>query len=281
MARPIRVEYEGAFYHVTARGNERRENHYHFAVETPHANLSMSLGWFQTTYSIRFNRRHHRRGHLYQGRFKAHLVDADAYAKQLALYVHLNPVRPRKKNALIPHDRKKQLKAYPWSSHRAYLGIVSPPRWLSLDWLGYWGRRRGEAQKRYGREVDACFGQVVKSPFEDLRDGLVLGGDGLYRKVRLLLSKSKGQDEVTWTRRAGEREIRQRLKTILDNVKDPQLKIWIRGRLGGERLKDLAAVFGYADGIGILRVVQRVEARSKLDVKLARRLKKLQDAIRC
>ena len=126
MARPIRVEFEGAAYHVTSRGNEQKEifhddidrrrfletlgqccqrfglvvqayclmpNHYHLLVQTPRANLSRAIGWLQTTYCMRFNRRHRRCGHLVQGRFKAHLIDADAYARQLVRYVHLNPVR--------------------------------------------------------------------------------------------------------------------------------------------------------------------------------------------
>src|SRR5271163_1188229 len=121
MARPLRVEFAGALYHVTARGNERRPvyrddedrrmflatlgqaseefglrihayclmpNHYHLLVETPRANLSRAMGWLQTTYSVRFNRRHRRSGHLFQGRFKAHLVDGEDYARQLLCYVN-------------------------------------------------------------------------------------------------------------------------------------------------------------------------------------------------
>ena len=130
MARPIRVEFEGAVYHITARGNERRRifrddadhemflatvgqcveqhglrlhgyclmpNHYHLLLETPRGNLSRAIGWLQTAYTIRFNVRHQRSGHLFQGRFKAHLVEADAYAMTLLRYVHLNPVRPLKR----------------------------------------------------------------------------------------------------------------------------------------------------------------------------------------
>ena len=125
MARPIRIEFPGAVYHVTARGNERRKtfrddgdrrqflatleetiglhdlrlhgfclmpNHYHLIVETPLGNLSRAIGWLQTTYTIRFNRRHRRSGHLFQGRFKAHVVEADSYSMELLRYVHLNPV---------------------------------------------------------------------------------------------------------------------------------------------------------------------------------------------
>ncbi|MBM4079529.1 MAG: addiction module toxin RelE, partial [Planctomycetes bacterium] len=150
MARPIRVEFEGAVYHVMARGNERQPifrddgdrvlfcetvaemcrqfgvvvhlyclipNHYHMAAETPRGNLSQAIGWLQTAYTIRFNRRHGRVGHLFQGRFKAQLVDADRYAQSLVRYVHLNPVRPQDRNAAIPAERAKQLAEYEWSSH--------------------------------------------------------------------------------------------------------------------------------------------------------------------
>jgi len=87
-------------------------NHYHLLVETPRGNFSRALGWLQTTYTIRFNRWHRRNGHLFQGRFKAHLVEADAYAMTLLRYVHLNPVRPRLKTAPVPAERRKILLQY-------------------------------------------------------------------------------------------------------------------------------------------------------------------------
>ena len=217
MARPIRVEYANAVYHVTARGNERKAiyrddadrvrfletveeavarfgvvihahclmpNHYHLLVQTPRANLSAAAGWLQTTYSVRFNRRHRRSGHLFQGRFKAYLVEEDAYARELIKYIHLNPVRPKDKRKPIPPGLKGELKRYRWSSHRAYAGLdKKPPPWVCLDWLSYFGRTRKVAQQAYRRQIDQMFGQVVRSPFEDLRHGLVLGDDALWQKV--------------------------------------------------------------------------------------------------
>ena len=151
MARPIRVEFENAVYHVTARGNERKDiyrdvadreqfletleeaterfgllvhayclmgNHYHLLLQTQRANLSDAAGWLQATYSIRFNRRHKRSGHLFQGRFKAHLIEADSYARQLIKYIHLNPVRPKDKRRPVPVERRGELSRYRWSSHR-------------------------------------------------------------------------------------------------------------------------------------------------------------------
>jgi len=134
MARPLRIEFPGAFYHVMNRGNtgmniyrsERdREKfleyvgeavkrygikvntyclmttHYHFLIETPHPNLSQAIKWINVGYSVYFNRKRRRFGHLFQGRFKAVLVDADEYLKHLSRYIHLNPVRAR----MVEHCR--------------------------------------------------------------------------------------------------------------------------------------------------------------------------------
>lgn len=185
MSRPIRIEFEDAAYHVTARGNEQRPiyrddadrisflgtlaqacdrfgvvvhvyclmpNHYHLVIQTPRANLSVAMGWLQVTYSVRFNRRHQRSGHLFQGRFKAHLIDADAYASRLVRYIHLNPVRSDDKTSPIPAGRRDALRTFEWLSHRAYAGSLGPKErlpWLSLDWLWYFGRTRQEAHRQY------------------------------------------------------------------------------------------------------------------------------------
>jgi REP element-mobilizing transposase RayT len=235
MARPIRIEYPGAVYHVTARGNERRKifrgdkdrqcfldtlieaveqfglrlhgfclmpNHFHLLVETPQANLSRGIGWLQTTYSIRFNRRHKRSGHLFQGRFKAHLVEAKSYAKTVLRYLHLNPVRPRDKSAPVPRERRPALEQYRWSSHRAYLGREAAPAWLCTEWLRFFGRPTASARREYGRFVAAAFGRVVESPWEGLRLGLVLGGEELLARVRALVKAKPKSDERRWTARA-------------------------------------------------------------------------------
>ena len=217
--------------------------------------------------------------HLFQGRFKAHLVEADAYAQQVVVYTHLNPVRSRNKRAIIPSERRAELGRYRWSSHRSYLGLTSAGNWLSLDWLGYWGRRRAEAQRAYRRQISACFGEMVADPFDDLRDGVVLGSEALWQKARFLLSGSKGQEEIKWQQRATEREIGRRLAVFVDREEDDRVKLWMRVRLGGERLTVLAKELGYKDGSGVLRVAQRVEARSKGDKKLAGRLKRLRSQI--
>lgn len=309
MARPIRVEYANAVYHVTARGNERKSiyrddadrqrfletveeaverfgvvihayclmpNHYHLLLQTPRANLSAAAGWLQTTYSIRFNRRHRRSGHLFQGRFKAHVVEEDAYARELIKYIHLNPVRPQNKRKPIPPDLKGQLARYRWSSHRAYAGLdKKPPPWVCLEWLSYFGRTRGVARAEYVRQIDQLFGTVIRCPWEDLRQGLVLGGDALWQKVRGLIGETKGDEEIRWRRRADAQEVLRVVEELAAQESDRRVAIWLRVRLGGERMTAVAADYGYRDGSGIHRVVQRLEERAKGDQALARHLKAL------
>jgi len=145
MARPLRIEYEGAFYHVTSRGNERRRiflaksdynqfkrylkgaqekygyhlhsyvlmsNHYHLIIETPERNLSKLMQYINGSYTNFFNRRTGRSGHLFQGRYKAILVDVDSYLLQLSRYIHLNPVRA----GIV-----EQPQGYPHSSYKSFI----------------------------------------------------------------------------------------------------------------------------------------------------------------
>lgn len=157
MARPQRIEYEGAVYHVTARGNERRAifrddadrerflrilsesveryevrlylfclmtNHLHLVVETPRANLGQFMHRLQTAYTVYFNRRHTRCGHLMQGRYQARLVEKDAYILRLSRYVHLNPVFTAAARRRPLRERITMLRRYHWSSYCSYIGGV-------------------------------------------------------------------------------------------------------------------------------------------------------------
>ena len=264
MPRRVRVEFDGAVYHVMARGNERREvfrndsdrlrlletlaemverfgtrlhayclmpNHYHLLVETPRANLSQSLAWLQTTYTVRFNRRHRRSGHLFQGRFQAQLVDAEEYGRWLVRYVHYNPVRPRDRHSPIPPERKADLEAYRWSSHRVYAGLERPPVWLCDEWLRLWGRTRKEAQREYRLEMAAGFGKPVSSPWDQLRGGLVLGSENLWQRARRLMGGKAADEEVRWTKSEGAEDTRARVKRLLDGERDARVQIWARVRL--------------------------------------------------
>ena len=175
MARPLRIEYPGAFYHVTSRGNERRTifqsnrdrekylsylesaherygavihvyclmgNHYHLLLETPRGNLSKILQYVNGAYTTYFNIKRSRSGHLFQGRFKGILVDKDEYCKELSRYIHLNPVRAGMVKAPLE---------YPWSSYRYYARRDKKPKWLTTEFvLGEFGGEGGEGLKNTG-----------------------------------------------------------------------------------------------------------------------------------
>jgi putative transposase len=154
MARPLRVEYPGAVYHVTSRGNEKKsifrdsfdreafldilvqsqyifsirlyayvlmDNHFHLLLETPLGNLGEFMRRFNITYTSYFNRTHKRVGHLYQGRYKSILVDKESYLSEISRYIHLNPVRIKRIKIKTPEERWNYLANYPWSSLRGYL----------------------------------------------------------------------------------------------------------------------------------------------------------------
>jgi putative transposase len=189
MSRPLRIEFAGGLYHVTARGNGRQPifaddadrerfltvltrvagryrllchayclmgNHYHLLLETPDANLSRAMRQLNGVYSQAFNRRHERPGHVLEGRFHAQVVDRDAYLREVCRYIVLNPVRA----GLVAHPRE-----WPWSSYRATAGHVPALPFLTVDWvLCLDGASvRGEAERRYREFVRAGLGDMALS----------------------------------------------------------------------------------------------------------------------
>jgi len=178
MARPLRIEFPGAVYHITGRGNERKaifrddldrkifldilkdvtlrynwhchayclmENHYHLLIDTPDGNLSIGMRQLNGIYTQRFNRRHDRVGHLLQGRFKAVLVQKDSHLLEACRYVVLNPVRA---------EMVQRPEEWIWSSYRATAGRTKPHPCLVKDWvLGRFGVERKEAEAGYRRFV--------------------------------------------------------------------------------------------------------------------------------
>jgi putative transposase len=234
----------------------------------------------QATYTARFNARHRRSGHLFQGRFKAQLVEADEYARWLVEYVHLNPVRPRRKHEPIGRERAAELDRYVWSSHRDYTGLQrKAPDWLCLDWLAYWGRTVRAAQAEYRKRMRQAFGQPVSNPWQQLRRGLVLGGETLLEKAERLLEKKSGLEEARWTETEQAATRREQIRERLRRETDDRVKIWARVRLGGERGVDLAREYGYNDGSGVTRVVKRLETAAAHDPRLRSKLARLRSEL--
>ena len=294
MSRPLRVEFPGAVYHVMARGNERRTifkddwdrelwqvaleemlglygvrahcfclmgNHYHLVLETPLGNRSEAMAWLQTTFTVRYNRAHRRSGHLFQGRFKAELVEADDYAQGLLRYVHLNPVRVGVRGGEpVPGDRREALEAYRWSSHRVYLGKEKKPEWLCGEWLGYFGDTVRVARRGYRNFVLQAFADGVESPREQFRGGLVLGGDELWEKVSGLLRERSGEAEANWVRDAVEStDMREWARERARTVGDVRMKAWIMAVLGRVKRVEVARELGYRDGSAVTHLLKRLE----------------------
>ena len=209
MARPLRIEYEGAVYHITSRGNARAEiffddddrtlfleicskvvdrfnwschayclmsNHYHLLIETPSPNLSRGMQLLNGIYTQKFNRLHKRSGHVFQGRFKAILVEKESHLLELARYVVLNPVRANMVGSVGD---------WPWSNYLATCGKVEAPEFLETDWtLSQFDAEGTRAIRAYRRFVGQGQGLDV---WDDLRSGSLMGSDAFVERLRPLL----------------------------------------------------------------------------------------------
>jgi len=215
MARPIRLEIPDAIYHVTTRGNggedifiddqDRKsfltvlgevvsrtswivhayvlmDNHYHLLIETPHANLSRGMRQLNGVYTQRFNSQHGSGGRVFQGRFKAVMVERSSLL-ELCRYIVLNPLRLK---------AVKNISRYKWSSYRATAGEVQVPAWLNTGWtLDHFGRSSNAAQRKYAEFVEAGIG--LPSPLAKVKSQILLGSAAFVKKMkqRLLSSADK------------------------------------------------------------------------------------------
>jgi putative transposase len=226
MARPLRVEFEGAIYHLTGRGNARQRifadekdcakfvqlvieslgrydvavhgyvlmgNHFHLIAETRRANLGRWMHWLTTAYSVYFNRRHRRAGHLFQGRYKSIVVEAEGYLLSLSRYVHLNPVRGKLIGRGDAIERRSRLRGWHWSSYRGYAGLAKAEPWVTQDRvLGEIGGAKKERRLRYRRFVEEGLLREIESPWEAVRWQTALGREHFLQRLKDHVQK-KGQ----------------------------------------------------------------------------------------
>lgn len=219
MSRPLRIEFENAFYHVMNRGRNHQQifpakryyatfldcletaherfglrihcyclmgNHYHLLVSTPRANLSRAMRHVNGVYAQKFNRMTGADGPLFRGRYKAILVDSSSYLLQVSRYIHRNPVETNRPLA-------KRLEDYRWSSYRAYTGRVSPPRWLELDTV-LEGLGGNPSPRTYEEFVDLGIDATTQSFYSQARLKPILGGDAFADNV--LQSNQKLSPEI-------------------------------------------------------------------------------------
>jgi REP element-mobilizing transposase RayT len=207
MARPLRIKYKGAYYHIAARGNERKKiffskadygkfkeylreaqdrygcfllcyvlmsNHYHLILETPNADISEIMHYINGSYTGYINRRRRRSGHLFQGRYKSILVDADRYLLELSRYVHLNPVRA---------NIVKRPEDFNYSSYRSYI-FKKTEDIIHRDLiLGMISTRDRNPQKLYKDFVERSIEEDLEDPLKDLYAGSILGGKTFIKEA--------------------------------------------------------------------------------------------------
>ncbi|MBU1043510.1 MAG: transposase [Candidatus Omnitrophica bacterium] len=220
MTRPLRIEYEGAVYHVTSRGNAREpifgdnkdrfifykilseakkkyniichgyclmDNHYHLVIETPEGNLSVAMRYINGVYTQDFNRKHNRVGHIFQGRYKAILIEREEYLLEVTRYVVLNPVRAK----LV-----KSPEQWEWSSFSGTAGKERKEEFLDIDWiLGNFGNTKDIAQKLY---VNFVKEGINEESFKiKMKRQNILGSDDFKQKLSKNIEGKKTIKEIS------------------------------------------------------------------------------------
>ena len=224
MSRPLRLEYAGALYHVTSRGDKKNDiymsdldrdsflmllgdvcgthnwvchayclmdNHYHLLIETPDANLSRGMRQLNGVYTQNFNRSHNQVGHVFQGRYKAIHVEKESYLLELARYIVLNPVRAGMVDTTAD---------WPWSSYLATTGSNASPEWLNTEWvLAAFGETKRTAIRRYKKFVEQ--GANRSAPWEHLKNQVFLGRTEFVDGLVAVLDGEKELSEIPSSQR--------------------------------------------------------------------------------
>jgi REP-associated tyrosine transposase len=334
MARPLRIEIAGGWYHVTARGNERRaifrdntdrkhwlalleqwadrfeirihayvlmDNHYHLLLETHAANLTQAMQWLQVSYTVWFNRRHRRAGHLFQGRYHAILVEGEALGWEISRYIHLNPVRVTalglnktaqrrvragmngKPDTQQVRERLNGLRQYRWSSYRVYMGLADRPKWLTTHAVLAAGDGAVKTAQRqsYRQYVEEAIREgLPASPWERLEAQILLGGAEFIRQMkRKAMGNTREQPQLKRLRQrpgfarivaAVEAEKGESWKAFRDRQGDwgRDVALYLGRRRGGMRLRELAEAAGGIDyscvQVAVFRIGQKLSQNQKL-----------------
>jgi hypothetical protein len=207
------------------------DNHYHLVIETPDANLSKGMRQLNGVYTQRFNKAHDRVGHVFQGRYKAILVEKDAYLLELARYVVLNPVRA---------EMVRSAQDWPWSSYRATAGYSLIFEWLTVDWLlAAFAATKKAARKRYSKFVSEGKGQP--SPWKKLRNQVYLGDDEFVKRMVAMIDGDEELSEIPKTQR---RAKPQTLDFYSESAATRNAAIVEAYLSGGYTLKELGDYFG-------------------------------------
>ncbi len=270
MARPLRIEFPGAVYHITSRGNAREDifqdnadrslflktlndvagkynwlchayclmtNHYHLLIETLDPNLSLGMRQLNGVFTQAYNRRHNRAGHIFQGRFKSILVEKESHLLELCRYVVLNPVRA----GMVEHPDQWEWSSYIYTVN----GRKKKPDFLEIDWiLGQFFRRKTEARQRYRKFIMEAVEESGDSPWEKMTGQIFLGGNAFISKMEELLEDRKTIGELPRAQRYANRPSLAEIFPGIGNKKKRN-KMIVKAHLDhGYTLKELADYLG-------------------------------------
>ncbi len=306
MARPLRIEYPGAFYHVTSRGNEQKDvfksqrdrekfleylesatvrygavvhayclmsNHYHLLLQTPAGNLSQIMRHINGAYTTYFNIKRKRSGHLFQGRYKAILVEFDEYAMELTRYIHLNPVRV----GMVARPEE-----YRWSSYKNYIGQAASPTWLKIETaLDYFGKKKKEAMNKYRSFVEDLLWKEYESPVKNTFGATVLGTPEFIDMVTAEHLSDKGADRAV----PGMRQFKSNpepdkiLKVVTAAIGENkklarQVAMYLCHKYSGKKLRDIGDLFGVGE-TAIAEARRLFERKMEKDEKLSGAVKRI------
>ncbi|MFQ6082960.1 MAG: transposase [Candidatus Aminicenantia bacterium] len=314
MARPLRIEFPNAFYHITSRGNEKRvifkdnrdrekmvtylkeskekfsiiiycyvlmDNHFHLLIETAKPNLSKVMHWILTGYTVYFNKRHRRTGHLFQGRYKSLLVDKVNYLLELSRYIHLNPVR-----AKITEKPENYL----WSSYREYIGLrkssIANSKWL----LKEFSSKAKEASKRYKEFVEEGIKTELSDPKKQSFAQAILGKEEFVKKVKKIMKVKENREEISYLKDIiREKKVEEIIKEIARYFRTSEEKLK-KGRRGDIRrdiaiyllrryaditLKEIAGVFKIGHFSTITHIARKIEERIRKDKKIRKAVEEI------
>jgi putative transposase len=305
MARPLRITYPGAFYHITSRGNEQKsvfiskrdrekfleylesaserynaiihvyclmDNHYHLLLETPSGNLPQIMRHINGAYTTYFNVKHDRAGHLFQGRYKAILVEKDEYAKELSRYIHLNPVRAG--IVELPEE-------YEWSSYLSYIGKNKKLKWLYTDFiLGYFSKTKSSSEKQYQIFVISLINSEYDSPLDNVVASTILGQSDFVNDIKEKhLSDKKIDKEIPALKELADNISIDSINKEVDSIFSDQtrlsrnIKIYLIKEFTGKLLKDIGEEFGIGEsGVSqsCRRFSQQIERNKEIKKKVER-----------
>lgn len=309
MARPLRIEYAGAFYHVIQRGNERKEifksdqdrekflkyieivsqrynvkihtycimdNHFHLILETIEPNLTKAMHALNTSYTVYFNTKRKRTGHLFQGRYKAILVQADEYLHHLSRYIHLNPIRAK----LV-----KDPKDYPWSSYRFFVSEIVPPDWLKTDFiLSMFDKNLKKARILYRRFVIEQIGNEVDVIRNNITAGCILANQDFIEWIKDRFIKNKSDREIPDIERLRKRpSLSDIIAKVKETVKDKRcsrkIAIYLSRKYTAKTLNEIADFYGNIGDTGVSQLCLRLEQKRKKDQQLNSLISRLEKEI--